>query len=343
MIHLFTKTLGAAALFAALLPMASAQTAGAAANTNANANANAAAWSPTKPITLIVPVPPGSSTDMLARLLAERLPATLGQTVIVTNRPGASGMIGAASVARAEPDGYTLLLSPSTLLGAPHVLPKGAGSGVDVVNDLTVIVKTASSPLVILAHPSLGVKTPRELAAYAKDHPGLPYASSGSGSPQHIAGQLFSKATRTELTHVPYKGVMPAVMDTVGGQIKLVFSALGGVTQYIDGGQLVAIAVTEKARSSLLPNVPTLTESGIPGVELNVFFPVMAPAKTPAPVLARLNREINAVMRSPDVKEKMRAAGVETLGSTVEDAQREVREEYQRYGQVVAEFNIKAD
>lgn len=302
-----------------------------------------AGWTPTKPITLVVPVPPGSSTDMLARLLAERLPATLGQTVIVSNRPGASGMIGAASVARAEPDGYTLLLNPSTLFGAPHVLPKGAGGGVDVVNDLTAIVKTASSPLVILAHPSLGVRTPQELAAYVRAHPGLPYASSGSGSPQHIAGQLFSKATNTELTHVPYKGVMPAVVDTVGGQIKLVFSALGGVTQYIEGGQLVAIAVTEKTRSPLLPNVPTLGEAGIKGVELNVFFPVMAPARTPAPVLARLNREINAVMQSPDVKEKMRGMGVETLGGTVADAQREVREEYQRYGQVVAEFNIKAE
>ncbi|MBN9474516.1 MAG: hypothetical protein ABS43_15230 [Bordetella sp. SCN 67-23] len=307
------------------------------------AQAQEQAWSPSRPITIVVPVPPGSSTDILARILAERLPPVLGQTVVVTNRPGASGLIGAAAVARAEPDGHTLLLSASTLFGAPHVLPKGAGGGVDVVRDLAPVVKTASSPLVILANPQLGVKTPRELVAYLKKHPGLPYASSGNGSPQHIAGQLFMKATGTTMIHVPYKGVMPAVTDTVSGQIKLAFGALGGVGGFIDGGQLVAVAVAEKQRTSLLPNVSTLTEAGIDGVELNVFFPVLAPAGTPATAIRRLNREISAIMQAPEVREKMRASGVETLGGSVEDAVREVRAEYDRYGRVVAEFGIKEE
>jgi len=305
--------------------------------------AAAQSWAPTKPVTIVVTVPPGSSTDMLARILAERLPATLGQPVVVTNRPGASGLIGAASVARAEADGHTLLLSPSTLLGAPHVLPKGAGGGVDVVRDLMPVVRTASSPVILLANPQLGVKTPQELVAYLKKHPGLPYASSGNGSPQHIAGQLFMKATGTQMTHVPYKGVMPAVVDTISGQIKLAVGALGGVGQYIDGGQLIAVAVAERQRSGLLPRVPTLSESGIPGVELNVFFPVFAPAGTPRAAVERLNREISQVMRAPDVKEKMRGAGVETSGGSVDEAVHAVRDEYAFYGRVVAEFGIKGE
>lgn len=302
-----------------------------------------AQWAPTKPVTIVVTVPPGSSTDMLARILGERLPAALGQSVVVTNRPGASGLIGAASVARAEPDGHTLLLAPSTLLGAPHVLPRGAGGGVDVLKDLTPVVRTASSPVIILANPQLGVKTPQELVAYLKRHPGLPYASSGNGSPQHIAGQLFMKATGTEMTHVPYKGVMPAVVDTISGQVKLAVGALGGVGQYIEGGQLVAVAVAEKQRSSLLPEVPTVTESGIEGVELNVFFPIFAPAGTPPAAVDRLNREISRIMQTPDVKEKMRGAGVETSGSTVAEAVNAVRNEYAFYGRVVGEFGIKAE
>lgn len=300
-------------------------------------------WAPSKALTIVVPVPPGSSTDMLARILAERLPAALGQPVVVTNRPGASGLIGAGAVARSDADGHTLLLSASTLLGAPHVLPKGAGGGVDVVKDLSPVARTASSPLVILANPQLGVKTPADLVAYLKKHPGLPYASSGNGSPQHIAGQLFMKATDTEMTHVPYKGVMPAVVDTVSGQIKLAFGALGGVGQYIEGGQLVALAVAERQRTPLLPNVPTLTESGIRGVEMNVFFPVFVAAGTPAAAVERLNREINQVMRAPDVKEKMRGAGVDTSGSSVQEAVQAVREEYDRYARVVAEFGIKGE
>lgn len=305
--------------------------------------ASAQAWAPTKPITIVVPVPPGSSTDMLARVLAERLPAALGQTVVVTNRAGASGLIGASSVARAEPDGHTLLLAASTVLGAPHVLPKGAGGGVDMIKDLSPVVITASSPLVILANPGLGVKNVAELVAYAKAHPGLPYASSGNGSPQHVTGELFKKSAGVDMTHVPYKGVMPAVMDTLGGQIKVVFSALGGVGQYIDNGQLIAIAVMEKQRSSLLPKVPTLTESGVKGVELNVFFPVFAPAGTPAPALQRLNLEINKVMQSPDVRERMLAAGVETRTTSVDEATKEVTVEYSRYAQVVKEFGIKGE
>jgi len=297
-------------------------------------------WAPTKPIELTVPVPPGSSTDILARMLAERLPKTLGQPVMVINRPGASGLIGATAVARAEADGHNLLLPPSTLFGAPHVMPKGSTAGVDVVEDLTPIVITATSPLLILAHPRLGVATAPELVEHLKKNPGLPFASSGNGSPQHIGGELFQQATQTQMTHVPYKGVMPAITDTVAGQITLAFSALGGVGQYIDSGQVVALAVAEKERTPLLPNVPTLTEVGIPGVELNIFFPVLAPKGTPQAAIDRLNREIDAIVKDPEVTQRMRDLGVATLGTSVEEAQRRVRGEYDFYGKVVADFGL---
>lgn len=297
-------------------------------------------WAPSKLIELTVPVPPGSSTDILARMLAERLPKTLGQPVMVINRPGASGLIGAAAVARSEADGHTLLLPPSTLFGAPHVMPKGSAAGVDVVGDLAPIVITATSPLLILAHPRLGVKTAPELVEHLKRNPGLPFASSGNGSPQHIGGELFQRATGTQMTHVPYKGVMPAITDTVAGQITLAFSALGGVGQYIESGQVLALAVAEKARTPLLPDVPTLTESGIEGVELNIFFPVLAPRGTPQAAIDRLNREIDAIVRDPEVTRRMRDLGVATAGSTVEEAQRRVRDEFDFYGKVVADFGL---
>lgn len=300
-------------------------------------------WAPTKTITIIVPVPPGSSTDLVARILAERLPARLGQQVLVENRPGASGLIGANAVARSAPDGHALAVVASTLFIAPHVLPKGAGGGVDVIRDFTPIIKTASSPLLILANPETGIKTPQDLVAWFKRNPGAGYATSGNGSPMHIAGELFQKSAGVNMTHIPYKGVMPAVTDTVSGQVKVAFSALGGVGQFITSGRLNAIAVIEKQRSALLPNVPTLTESGIAGVEVGVFFPLLAPAGTPAAVIARLNEEANAILRTPEVRDRLLAAGVEVRGGSAESAALDIREEFARYGRVVAEFGIKGD
>ncbi|MCK9507017.1 MAG: tripartite tricarboxylate transporter substrate-binding protein [Pigmentiphaga sp.] len=306
------------------------------------AGVSAQSWKPSKPMTIVVPVAPGSSTDMMGRLLAERLPALLGQTVVVRNNTGASGLIGAANVARADPDGHTLLLSASTLLGAPHVLPAGASSNVDVVKDLTPVTISAASPLVVFANPDLGVNNPKALVAYLKNNPGLAYGSSGNGSPQHIGGQLFMKATGTEMTHVPYKGLVPAITDTMAGQIKLSFGALGGFGQHIDAGRLVPVAVAEKTRSPFLPNTPTFTESGIEGVEMNVFFPVFAPAGTPPEAIQALNQAINKIITEPAVKARMGEQGVETLGTSVDDAKKAVNDEYERYARVVKEFGIKA-
>ena len=298
---------------------------------------------PNKPLSIIVPVPPGSSTDLVARILAERLPARLGQPVVVENRSGASGFLGAGFVAKAPADGHTLALVPSTLFIAAHLLPKGAGGGLDVIRDFTPIVRTATSPLLILANPQLGVKTPQQIVAYLKKNPGQGYGTSGNGSPMHIAGELFTKSAGVELTHVPYRGVMPAVNDTVSGQIKIVFSALGGIGQFISAGKLVPIAIIERQRSELLPGVPTLSESGIAGVEVSVFFPLLAPAGTPNDVIQRLNQEANAILRSPEVRDRLRTAGVQVQGGTAEEAARLIRDDFARYGRIIQEFSIKAD
>jgi tripartite-type tricarboxylate transporter receptor subunit TctC len=290
----------------------------------------------------VVSVAPGSSVDMVARLLADKLPATLGQPVIVINRPGASGLIAASSVARADPDGLTILMGSNTMLGAPHTLPKGAGSGVDVLRDLSPIIIPATSPMVVMAHPSFGAKTPKDMVAQLKAKPGQPYATAGQGSPFHFAGEMFKSATGTEMTHTPYRGVMPAVVDTVAGQVPLTFGALGGVTQFLDSGRLVAIAVGEKRRSPLLPDVPTFRESGIP-IDFTLFFPVFAPAKTPPAIISRLNREMGAIMQLPEIRAKLLAAGVEARSSTVEEAREMVNEQYRVFGKLQAEFKITSE
>ncbi len=328
-----TKTRGAWALWATLA------IGGASAADNPNPGA---AWQPTKPINLVVSVAPGSSVDMVARLLADKLPATLGQPVIVINRPGASGLIAASSVARADPDGLTILMGSNTMLGAPHTLPKGAGNGVDVLRDLSPIIIPATSPMVVMAHPSFGAKTPKDMVAQLKAKPGQPYATAGQGSPFHFAGEMFKSATGTDMTHTPYRGVMPAVVDTVAGQVPLTFGALGGVTQFLESGRLVAIAVGEKRRSPLLPDVPTFRESGIP-IDFTLFFPVFAPAKTPPAIVNRLNREMGAIMQLPEIRAKLLAAGVEARSSTVEEAKEMVNEQYRVFGKLQAEFKITSE
>ncbi len=303
----------------------------------------ASAQYPAKPVRLVISVTAGAGVDLVARLLAERLGHSLGQPFVAENRAGASSMIAASQVAGAPADGYTLLFAPNTLLIAPHVLAKGAAGGVDVIRDLVPVVKVASSPLVFTAHPSLGVKTIHEFIALAKRQPGMTYATTGSGTPFHIAGELFQRSTGVKLTHVPYRGLAQAVTDAVSGQVDTMFATPGGaLTQLIATGKAVALAVAERRRSPLLPNVPTLTESSIADVEMEVWFLMFAPAATPPAILARLNQEISAVMRAPEVRERLAGLGIDALGgSTLEEVGRDVRDAYRRYGRIVAEFGIK--
>ena len=299
---------------------------------------------PTRAVTFVVPFPPGGGPDLFGRILAERLPPKLGQPVIVENRPGVGGLAGANAVAKAAPDGHTILIAPNTIAIAPHLLPKGAGGGVDVMNDLTPVVMPASTPMLLVVHPDLGAKSVAELIAIVKRSPGLAYATAGTGSPMHIGGELFKRAAGVDIFHVPYKGVAPSVAAALSGEVKILFTALGGsVAPHLRAGKLRVLAVTEKRRTALLKDIPTMAELGYAGVEVDAWYGVLAPAGTPAPVIARLNKEINEVLAVPEVRERLNAAGIDVRGGTPEALGSEMRDDHARYGRIVQEFGIKAD
>lgn len=298
---------------------------------------------PGKPITLVVPFPPGGGPDVAARVLAEKIAPKLGQPVVVENKPGAGALLGASQVARSAADGHTLLFTPNTMVISPHVLPAGSGGGVDVHKDLVPVIAPATTPMALLAHPSLGVKNLKELVEAAKKTPGIAYATAGNGSPMHFAGEMFKKSTKADLLHVPYRGVAPSVTAVLGGEVKLIYVALGGALAHVKAGKLVPLALTEDTRSQLLPDLSTATEQGITGVEVNAWYGVFAPAGTPAAAIARINKEINDALKLPDVREKFTNAGLETLGGTPQVLADFMKADTQRYGALARELNIKAD
>jgi tripartite-type tricarboxylate transporter receptor subunit TctC len=303
------------------------------------------AWAqtfPSKQVTLVVPFPPGGGPDVAARVIAEKLAPRLGQAVVVENRPGAGALLGASFVAKAAPDGHTLLLTPNTMAISPHVLAPGAGGGIDVNRDLLPVIAPATTPLVLVASPSLGVSNLKGLLEQARKG-GLAYGSPGNGSPMHFAGEMFKRSAAVDLLHVPYRGVAPSLNAALAGEVKLLYTGVGGALQHIKAGKLVPLALTEKARSALLPDVPTATEQGVANVEVNAWYGVFAPAATPAAVVQRINQEINAVIRLPDVRERFLGAGIEPLGGTAGVLADFMKADTQRYGQLARELGIKAD
>ncbi|NUO89182.1 MAG: tripartite tricarboxylate transporter substrate binding protein [Cupriavidus sp.] len=296
---------------------------------------------PQKPITLIVPWAAGGSTDILARVLSEHLTRSLGQPVIVDNKPGASGNIGSAMVARARPDGYTLLVgSMSTHAMNPALMPNMPFRGVEDFTPLGLLAYVTNTMVV---HPSVPAHNVRELIAYAKANPGkLAYASAGPGSTNHLSAVLFEKMAGVQMLHVPYKGGAPAVVDTVAGQTQLLFSAGTQTLSHVKSGKLRLLAVTESKRSPLLPNVPTVAET-VPGYELAVWYGAFGPKGMPADLTARLNREINAVMSLPEVKARMNAIGVETATSTPQQFGTILQRDADRYGKLIRELGIKGE
>jgi tripartite-type tricarboxylate transporter receptor subunit TctC len=304
----------------------------------------AGAWAqtfPSKQVTLVVPFPPGGGPDVAARVIAEKLAPRLGQAVVVENRPGAGALLGASFVAKAAPDGHTLLLTPNTMAISPHVLAPGAGGGIDVNRDLLPVIAPATTPLVLVASPSLGVSNLKGLLEQARKG-GLAYGSPGNGSPMHFAGEMFKRSAAVDLLHVPYRGVAPSLNAALAGEVKLLYTGVGGALQHIKAGKLVPLALTEKARSALLPDVPTATEQGVANVEVNAWYGVFAPAATPAAVVQRINQEINAVIRLPDVRERFLGAGIEPLGGTAQVLADFMKADTQRYGQLARELGIKA-
>ena len=296
---------------------------------------------PQKPITLIVPWAAGGSTDILARVLSEHLTRSLGQPVIVDNKPGASGNIGSAMVARSKPDGYTLLVgSMSTHAMNPALMQNMPFRGVEDFTPLGLLAYVTNTMVV---HPSVPAQNVKELIAYAKANPGkLAYASAGSGSTNHLSAALFEKLAGVQLLHVPYKGGAPAVVDTVAGQTQILFSAGTQTLPHVKAGKLRLLAVTESRRSPLLPNVPTVAET-LPGYELAVWYGAFGPKGMPADLTARLNREINAVMSMPEVKAKMNAIGVETTTSTPQQFGTILRRDADRYGKLIRELGIQGE
>lgn len=298
---------------------------------------------PGKAITLVVPFPAGGGPDLAARVLAEKLAPKLGQPVVVDNKPGAGALLGASFVARSAADGHTLLFTPNTMAISPHVLSAGAASGVDVHNDLVPVIAPATTPMALLANPSLGVKNLRELVEAARKSPGIPYGSAGNGSPMHFAGEMFKKAAQVDLLHVPYRGVAPSVTAALSGEVKLLYVALGGALQHIKGGKLVPLALIEKSRSQLLPDLPTAAEQGFTDVQVNAWYGVFAPTGTPAAAIARINQEMNDALKLPDVREKFIGAGLEPLGGTPQQLADFMKADNERYGTLARELNIKAD
>lgn len=305
--------------------------------------ARAAQPFPERPISVVVPFPPGGGPDNVARVVGEKMAADLKQPVIVDNRPGVSGMAGAAHVARSAPDGHTLLMTPMTLVIAPHVLPAGVGKQVDVIHDFEPVGQAARSELVLVARPDLGASNAGELVSLLRRKAGLSYSSSGNGSAPHIAGELFKRVAGVDMLHVPYKGVQPALSDVLGGHIALSFVPVSAALSHLQAGKLKALGLAMAQRSPLLPDVPTLGEQGFPGIEMNGWYGLFAPKGTPAAVVDRLNAALRAALADSGVERRILAAGDVPASSTVEQFSATVRADYQRFGGIIAELKIEGN
>jgi tripartite-type tricarboxylate transporter receptor subunit TctC len=297
---------------------------------------------PAKPITIVVAYPAGGDTDAMARLYAEKLSHRLGQPVLVDNRPGASGPIGATFVAKAPADGYTLLMAPSTFSIAQLVLKTGGGSAYDETTSFTPIVMTSVQPLFIATNSGVGAKDVKELVAAAKAKP-LSYASPGSGSPMHILGEMFNKSAGVQINHVPYRGVAPAINDVLGGHVPLTFVTYGPVAPYLAGGKLNLLAVADPQRSPLAPNVPTLNELGFKDVEVGAWQGIFAPKNLPADIAKTLNTQFNEILKMPDVVAKMAIFGALPAGGEPARLAKVNADDHARFGKIIKDLGIQAD
>jgi tripartite-type tricarboxylate transporter receptor subunit TctC len=296
---------------------------------------------PAKPIHMLVGFPPGGPTDVVGRIIADKLGEQLGQPVVVENRPGAAGNIAAEQVAKAAPDGYTVLYASNAIAISPGLYAK---LGFDPVKDLIPVTEAGTGSLVLVVHPSVPANTVQEFIDYAKGKPGqLNYASSGSGTITHLAAVLFSQRTGIQTQHVPYKGSAPSLVDVVAGRVQFLMGAINTAVPFIKDGKLRALAVTGLKRSPALPEVKTLDESGLPGFEAANWQGVFVPAGTPAPIVARLNAEIVKAVRSPELKPKLAQQDMEPTGPGVEAFGAAFRDELARWTKLAKEAGIKAE
>jgi len=293
---------------------------------------------PSKPVTLVVPFPPGGTTDVLARALGDKLGASIGQPVIVENKPGAGATLGADYVAKGKADGHTLLIGAVHHTIASSVYKK---LPYDFQKDFAPVTTVALVPNVLVVNAATPAKNVAELVALAKSQPGkLTYGSNGNGTAQHLIGTQFENNTGTELIHVPYKGSGPLTTDLIGGQITMSFDTVTPVLQHIKSGKLRALAVTTGKRASVLPDVPTLAEAGLKGFDIGTWFGVLAPAATPKDVVAKLNAEMVKVIRSDDFRARMAEIGAEPIGNTQEQMAKQIKDETEKFAKLVKQANV---
>jgi tripartite-type tricarboxylate transporter receptor subunit TctC len=297
---------------------------------------------PTRPVVLVSPFPPGGSVSLVARIVAEKMGETLGQSIVVENRGGAGGTIGARSVAKSPPDGYTLLLGyTGTLAIGPSMYPN---AGFDPRKDFASVGRVGTAPTLLVVHPSVPVHSVAELIGYAKANPGkINFGSAGIGTVGHLAGELMATMAGLKLVHVPYKGTGPAITDLLGGHIPMMFTPIPTAHAQAESGLLRALAVTGAERSSLLPDLPTVAESGLPGYEAALRYGLVAPAGTPRAIIDRLNKELRTALASQDVRARLAADGAEVLPSTPEQYAADINREEATWSKVVNALGLRGE
>src|SRR5215472_9817566 len=296
---------------------------------------------PNRPIKIIVPTPAGGPVDVMARLLANALPAFLGQSVIVENRAGAGNTLGSRAAAAADPDGYTLLVSAASGLIMSPMVYKSAGYD---ENSFAPIALVAETPQVLVAHPAAPFNSVAELVAYAKANPGkLNYSTGGAGTLPHLTAELFKQLAGVDIVHVPYKGGGPALTDVVAGQIQLTFDTVGTSVQFIRDGRLKALAVSNPTRLAEMPDVATMPELGYPAINSGAWVAVLAPLGTPSAIIARLNQATNDALNSPAMKEPLARLGAQARGGSPDDLARHMKAEHEKWGPIVAKLGLKEE
>jgi tripartite-type tricarboxylate transporter receptor subunit TctC len=297
---------------------------------------------PSKPVRFIVPFPPGGGNDTIARLVAQKLSSALGQQVVVDNRPGAGGTIGAEAAARAPADGHAMFLAGVATHGINPNLRKKLPY--DALKDFDAVSLIASAPLLVVVHPSLPVKSVKDLIAVAKARPGqINYASNGAGGSSHLGVELFNMMSGTRMVHVPYKGLAPALTDLLSGEVQVMFSSAVAMLPQVKSGRLRAIAMTGSKRSAAIPAVPTVAEAGVPGYETGSWYGVVVPAGTPKPAIDRLAREIQTIVKSQDVTSRLNEEAVIPVGSTPEAFDKHIRGELARWAKVIKAAKIELE
>jgi tripartite-type tricarboxylate transporter receptor subunit TctC len=296
---------------------------------------------PAKPIRMVIPFPPGGATDIIGRVVAQKMGERLGQSVVVDNRPGAGGTIGSELVAKSAPDGYTILVATNSTHAVAPVLSKPP---YDPLRDFTPVTLLAESANILVVSPQLGIATVRELISAAKAKPGaLSFASSGNGTIIHLTGEMFKQMAGVDMLHVPYKGTALSIPDLANGRVSILFDNIVSAQPHLRAGTVKPLAVTTRARSALMPELPTMSEAGLPGFESTAWFALYGPAGLPADLRTRLHQAALAAVNAPDARERLAAAGAEIVGTTPEQLTERIRADMARWAQVVKAGNIKAD